>query len=594
MKWYQTLSVFLSLTVFSVVSAQDVSLYQQFNGRYDYTAIGNTMNTSENGPFSVCEILTTSSATLNLTNSQTIVAAYLYWAGSGPGDFEVQLNEVPISAERTFTNSLDASRIFFAAFAEVTNLVLDTGDGDYTLSNLDLTEVIAPYCPSGTNFAGWSIIIIFEDENLPLNQVNVYDGLQSVPNSLTITLDNLNVLDTEGAKIGFLAWEGDAALAVNETLSINGIALSNPPLNPINNAFNSTNSFTGSNELWNMDIDVYNIQNFINIGDDSAIIELTSGQDFVMINNIITVLNSQLPDATITINDVFTRCNIFDIEVEFEVFNLNSTDILPSGTPIAFYADDRLIGQSATNNDIAISASESGLITLTIPEDISPEFTLRIAVDDDGTGNGMVTELDESNNSISQLVALNLPPDIVTIAGATACNEGFEVGTFDLWSLILGLPDQNEDNYSFFENLEELYQNINPIYSAFSFNNQANPQKIYIKHLTASCFEVFETDLTVENCPPRIPEGFSPNNDGLNDWFNIQGLYDIFVNHELLIFNRYGTLIFVGDNNQPWNGVPNRGLNGTSNVVPQGSYYYILKLRDPNYKDFKGWITINY
>lgn len=594
MNWYQILSVFLSLICFSAVSAQNVSLYQQFNGRYDYTAIGNTMNTSENGPFSACEILTTSSATLELTNNENIVAAYLYWAGSGEGDFEVQLNNVPITAERTFSNSLDASRIFFAAFADVTNFVLDTGNGDYTLSNLDLTEVIAPYCPSGTNFAGWAMIIIFEDENLPLNQVNVYDGLQSVPNSLTITLDNLNVLDTEGAKIGFLAWEGDAALAVNETLSINGIALSNPPLNPINNAFNSTNSFTGSNRLWNMDIDVYNIQNFINIGDDSAIIELTSGQDFVMINNVITVLNSQLPDATIAINDIFTRCNSFDVEVEFEIFNLNSTDILPSGTPIAFYVNDSLVGLSTTSNDIAINASESGLITLTISEDIGAEFMLRITVDDDGTGTGFVTELDESNNSISQLVALNLPPDIVMIDGATACNEGFEVGTFDLWSLILGLPDQNEDNYSFFENLEDLYQNINPINSVFSFNNKENPQKIYIKHLTANCFEVFETDLTVENCPPRIPEGFSPNNDGLNDWFNIQGLYDIFVNHELLIFNRYGTLIFVGDNNQPWNGVPNRGLNGTSNVVPQGSYFYILKLRDPNYKDFKGWITINY
>ena len=31
----------------------------------------------------------------------------------------------------------------------------------------------------------------------------------------------------------------------------------------------------------------------------SATIELTSGQDLVMVNNIITVLNSQLPDATI-------------------------------------------------------------------------------------------------------------------------------------------------------------------------------------------------------------------------------------------------------------------------------------------------------
>ena len=594
MKWCRKILTMVAFSLAMVSPAQDVGLFQQFNGRIDYTAIGNTMNTSENGPLATCEILTASSATLNLSDNQTIVAAYLYWAGSGPGDFEVTLNDVPITAERTFTNSLDANRIFFAAFADITQLILDMGNGDYTLSDLDLTEVIAPYCPTGTNFAGWSVIIIFEDNSLPLNQVNVYDGLQSVPTSLTITLNNLNVLDTDGAKIGFLAWEGDAALAVNETLSINGIPLSNAPLNPVDNAFNSTNSFTGSNELWNMDIDVYNIQNFINIGDDSAVIELTSGQDFVMINNVITVLNSQLPDATVAINEVLTICNSFDISVAFEVFNLNSTEILPSGTPIAFYADDVPVGQSFTTTAININASESGVISLSIPEELPSEFTLTISVDDNGSGNGIVTELNETNNTASQTVVLNLPPDIVAIDGASACNEGFEVGTFNLWSLMTDLPDQNEDNYSFFESLEEANQHINPIGTPFSYNNSSNPQTIYIKHVTDNCFEVFTAELLVNNCPPRIPEGFSPNNDGLNDWFNIQGLYNIFVNHELLIFNRYGTLIFVGDNNQPWTGIPNRGINARATAVPPGVYFYILKLRDPNYGDYSGQVVISY
>lgn len=594
MKWFYALFTILIATCSTNISAQNVSLYQQFNGRFDYTAIGNTMNTSENGPLSVCEILTTSSATLNLSNNQNIVAAYLYWAGSGEGDFEVDLNDVSITAERTFSNSLDANRVFFAAFANVTDMMLEIGNGNYTLSNLDLTDVIAPYCPSGTNFAGWAIIIIFEDDNLPLNQVNVYDGLQSVPTSLTITLDNLNVLDTEGAKIGFLAWEGDAALAVNETLSINGVPLSNPPLNPVDNAFNSTNSFTNSAELWNMDIDVYDIQNFINIGDDSATIQLTSGQDFVMINNVITVLNSQLPDATIQLNEVFVSCNSFEIEVSYQVFNLNSTDILSANTPIAFYAEGLLVGTTTTLNNIAINASETGFITLQIPESLAPEFELMLSVDDDGTGTGVVTELNENNNTFSATVTLNLPPEIVTINGISACNEGFETGTFDLLLLISGFPDQNEDNYSFYENIVDLYDNINQISSPSSYNNITNPQNLFIKHLTANCFEIFETQILVENCPPRIPQGFSPNNDGLNDWFNIQGLYDIFINHELLIYNRYGTLIFEGDNSKPWNGIPNRGLNGTSKIVPQGSYYYILKLRDPNYKDYTGWVIISY
>ena len=240
--------LFFPACIFSI-QAQDIELYEQFNGRYDYIAIGNTMNLQENGSGVPCEILTASAATLQFDTSQTIVAAYLYWAGSGNGDFEVELNSTPIVAERMFSDAIDTERVFFAAFANVTSLLQNTGNGVYTLSDLDLTNVIPPYCPSGTNFAGWSIVIVYEDPDLPLNQLNVYDGLESVSvnnTSLSIELENLNVIDNQGAKIGFLAWEGDSSIAVNETLQVNGNIISNPPLNPSNNAFNSTNSFTNS------------------------------------------------------------------------------------------------------------------------------------------------------------------------------------------------------------------------------------------------------------------------------------------------------------------------------------------------------------
>ncbi len=81
--------------------AQDVSLFQQFNGRYDYTAIGNTLNTVENEASGPCTILTSSSADLNLNMNQNVAAAYLYWAGSGTGDLDIALNGIPVTAERT-------------------------------------------------------------------------------------------------------------------------------------------------------------------------------------------------------------------------------------------------------------------------------------------------------------------------------------------------------------------------------------------------------------------------------------------------------------------------------------------------------------
>jgi len=573
--------------------AQDISLFQQFNGRYDYVAIGNTLNLEENGILTACTIQTSSSANLILNSNQTISAAYLYWAGSGAGDFDISLNGTIINAERTFSDALDASRVFFAAYADITDAVISQGNGTYTISDFDLTSVIAPYCPTGTNFGGWAITVIYEDTDLPLNQLNIYDGLQSVPTFLTVTLNNLNVLDNEGAKIGFIAWEGDSGIAVNEQLAINGNVISNFPLNPANNAFNGTNSFTGATDLYNMDIDVYNIQDNINIGDTSATITLTSGQDFVMINNIITVLNSQLPDATIVIDDSILNCGDNSIELLYTINNFNSTAALPSNTPIAFYLDDLLIGQSQTTNIIQIGESETSTAIVTVPENSNPNLTIIASVDDDGTMNGIINETNENNNSDSIDIELLIIPDSINLPSLTACNEGFEVGSFNLFDALESLS-YNEDDISFYMSLNALETTSSPIAIPTSYNNVSNPETIYVRLESAPCYEIFQFNLEIENCPPEIPKGFSPNDDTFNDSFNIQGLYDIFTDHTLKIYNRYGDIIFEGNNENPWFGKINRGLNNHGNTVPVGTYYYILNLNNANYRPMVGWVYVNY
>ncbi|WP_456441004.1 T9SS type B sorting domain-containing protein [Psychroserpens sp.] len=92
-----------------------------------------------------------------------------------------------------------------------------------------------------------------------------------------------------------------------------------------------------------------------------------------------------------------------------------------------------------------------------------------------------------------------------------------------------------------------------------------------------------------------IPNGFSPNNDGKNDWFNIQGLYNNYQNHKLKIYNRYGTLIFEGNNNNKWYGIANKGLVKGNKVLPVGTYFYVLNLNDSNTSEneYIGWVYLN-
>ena len=142
------------------------------------------MNTTENNTTFDLVTTTSSSATLSLNSSDVIEKAYLYWAGSGDGDFEVNLNSEVITPDRTFSLFRVFGNLiftYFSAFKDVTSLIQTTGNGDYTLSNLDISQFEEFHFQRRTNFGGWAIVIIYKNDSLPLNQINVYDGLQGVP-----------------------------------------------------------------------------------------------------------------------------------------------------------------------------------------------------------------------------------------------------------------------------------------------------------------------------------------------------------------------------------------------------------------------------
>ncbi|MFN8356788.1 MAG: SdrD B-like domain-containing protein [Spirosomataceae bacterium] len=87
-----------------------------------------------------------------------------------------------------------------------------------------------------------------------------------------------------------------------------------------------------------------------------------------------------------------------------------------------------------------------------------------------------------------------------------------------------------------------------------------------------------------------IPEGFSPNNDGVNDLFVIRNTKGATVN--LQVFNRWGNIIYTSeDYKNDWNGEPNSGVRLGSGGVPDGTYYYIVRLSDG--REFIRFFTIS-
>jgi gliding motility-associated-like protein len=506
--------IFSIFLLFSCLAfGQNVSLYKQFNGTYDFTFLGNTMNVKENGANDNCLILTSSAAKLHLNLGDEVEKAYLYWAGSGTGDFDVKLNETTITAERSFALTLASTqKPFFSAFADVTSLISNNEDSEYVLSDFDISSFLAidSYCNNGTNFAGWGILVVIKNNSLPNNQINIYDGLQNVPSVLTINLNSLNVVDTVGAKIGFIAWEGDRGLAVNETLTFNGNVISNPPLNPANNAFNGTNSVTGSETLYNMDLDIYDIQNNIQVGDQTAAVQLTSGQDFVMINVVVTKLNNEAPDATIIATNYQTSCNSGNIIVDYTVRNFNSFNVLDANTPIAFYANNVLVGQGFTQTVLPIGGSETGQITLTIPATISNDFILKLVVDDTGNGQGIVTEILETNNTFSLPISLWVSPKFNALTNLFSCLTSLTSVSFDFSTYATSVIVHPGDLVVFYNSFSDAENQINPITTISNYTVNIASTTIYVRIDNLHCYSITSFDIKLLLYPSyNVPDDLS-------------------------------------------------------------------------------------
>jgi gliding motility-associated-like protein len=81
-----------------------------------------------------------------------------------------------------------------------------------------------------------------------------------------------------------------------------------------------------------------------------------------------------------------------------------------------------------------------------------------------------------------------------------------------------------------------------------------------------------------------IPGGFSPNGDKVNDVFQIKNLGE--TEASLRVYNRYGHLVYDAEKYQNnWDGKPNNSLLTNSTMgLPDGTYYYSLKLKDGRQK----------
>lgn len=84
----------------------------------------------------------------------------------------------------------------------------------------------------------------------------------------------------------------------------------------------------------------------------------------------------------------------------------------------------------------------------------------------------------------------------------------------------------------------------------------------------------------VSNCDVFVPNVFTPNGDGLNDTFVIEGID--FVNNTLKVFNRWGQVVYETKNYRS---------NWRADDVADGTYFYVLEVNGHN-DPYTGHVTI--
>jgi gliding motility-associated-like protein len=355
-------------------------------------------------------MLTSSSATLNLTSNQAIVGAYLIWAGIGNGaGTTITLNGLAMTPDfinnaNAFPNAATPS-IYFSAVKDITSYVQTVGNAIYQVSNFNLNPIQPNYYSNAMYFAGWNIIVVYSNPTFPNKQLNIYDGYRfsSIGSgfpTINFPINNLNVTSTVGAKMTMISFLGNSTVFVGQSLKVNNSVLSNA-LNPSNHPFNNTNSFTNSTSSWQIDVDTYSINNYINIGDVSF--NITAGSIIPMLfSTVITSIQSELPDATISLDSITGQdiCQNHDLTLDYTVYNINSNDTLLAGTPVSVFVNDSiLISTVLLPSNILMGDSLSLSTLVTIPTGISSPFSLSLVVNQNATQLGVYPESNFTNNT---------------------------------------------------------------------------------------------------------------------------------------------------------------------------------------------------
>ncbi|MBD3863958.1 gliding motility-associated C-terminal domain-containing protein, partial [Olleya marilimosa] len=116
--------------------------------------------------------------------------------------------------------------------------------------------------------------------------------------------------------------------------------------------------------------------------------------------------------------------------------------------------------------------------------------------------------------------------------------------------------------------------------------------------LNNGCLNTFELtinindDCTVLPCGEddlKISKAVTPNGDAYNEFFTVGGVEECGFIIDIKIFNRFGDIVYESrDYQNNWNGQSPSGSVGSAGRLPNGTYYYVIDIKDSGIKPLAG------
>ena len=300
------------------------------------------------------------------------------------------------------------------------------------------------------------------------------------------------------------------------------------------------------------------------------------------------------PYETAITTTIFARMDVLDSSCyDIVTFILNVDNITATDTVINECSED---GSTIAHFDLSdvesiIIGTETGTVTYYESEaDAVAGSSPLSSTIYSGETNVLFARLENADGCVD-VATIELIVDISPVAHSVTvdpvCNEGFGIGHFDLTSAFeTVVGDQTGIITSFHKSEIDAVANTSPL----TGEEELASQTIFVRMDNGTCTTYSQFNVEVENCPPFVPNTFTPNADSKNDTFMIGKLKNVYPDYKLSIYNRWGNLVYEEENgDEPWDGK----VDGVIAEDPSGTtYFYVLELNDGVNDPIKGWVFV--